>query len=98
MVIPFALLTWYSYASDYQAQGRYLMPMLIPFMYFITRGYEYLAERFVKRETARRWIYRGGQPFSPLFLLELTYLFFFRYILDGNSYVHNRYTYRLFAA
>ena len=82
MVIPFALLTWYSYASDYQAQGRYLMPMLIPFMYFITRGYEYLAERFVKRETARRWIYRGGAALFAAFSLG-TYLFVFLPVYIG---------------
>ncbi|HIS31573.1 MAG TPA: DUF2142 domain-containing protein [Candidatus Limivivens intestinipullorum] len=82
MVIPFALLTWYSYASDYQAQGRYLMPMLLPFMYFITRGYEYLAERFVKRETARRWIYRGGAALFAVFSLG-TYLFVYLPVYIG---------------
>lgn len=58
MIIPFILLVSYSYSSDFQAQGRYLMPMLVPFMYFITLGIKNLLERFVKREKLRTWIYR----------------------------------------
>lgn len=38
ILIPNVLNFWYSYASDYQPQGRYSMPMLVPFMYYITRG------------------------------------------------------------
>ncbi len=37
--ITFGLCVYYSYQSDYQPQGRYIMPMLIPFMYFITLGF-----------------------------------------------------------
>lgn len=39
VVIPIGLCIYYSYTSDYQPQGRYIMPMLIPFMYFITLGF-----------------------------------------------------------
>ncbi len=38
MIVPNVLNFWYSYATDYQPQGRYSMPMLLPFMYYITRG------------------------------------------------------------
>lgn len=38
VIVPNVLNFWYSYATDYQPQGRYSMPMLIPFMYYITRG------------------------------------------------------------
>ena len=31
MVIPVGLLVYYAYASDFQAQGRYIMPMALPF-------------------------------------------------------------------
>lgn len=48
MVIPFILLVKYAYSSDFQAQGRYLMPMLIPFMYFITLGYHNIVDRVIK--------------------------------------------------
>lgn len=38
ILVPNMLNFWYSYATDYQPQGRYSMPMLIPFMYYIARG------------------------------------------------------------
>ena len=38
MIITASLHLLYSYAYDYQPQGRYLLPMLIPLMYFITVG------------------------------------------------------------
>ena len=56
MVIPFILLVKYAYSSDFQAQGRYLMPMLIPFMYFITLGYTNIIDKFVKSQKVKRWI------------------------------------------
>ncbi len=40
MVMPFVLSVYYSYATDYQPQGRYLLPMLIPLAYVIVRGIE----------------------------------------------------------
>ena len=50
IVITIGLSMYYSYASDFQPQGRYLMPMLIPFMYFVTKGIENILERFIKNE------------------------------------------------
>ncbi|MDD3220230.1 MAG: DUF2142 domain-containing protein [Lachnospiraceae bacterium] len=55
--ITVGLAVWYSYASDFQAQGRYIMPILIPMMYFVTMGYKLLLERFVKNEKIRRGFY-----------------------------------------
>ena len=43
VLITMGLCIYYSYTSDYQPQGRYIMPMLIPFMYFITLGFHNLA-------------------------------------------------------
>ena len=37
-IIPACLCIWYSYSWDYQPQGRYILPLLIPFMYFLTVG------------------------------------------------------------
>lgn len=37
-VIPIFLCVYYSYTWDFQPQGRYLMPMLLAFMYFVTLG------------------------------------------------------------
>ena len=40
MLIPLLLSIIYSYYSDLQPQGRYLMPMLIPLCYYSVRGLE----------------------------------------------------------
>ncbi len=56
MVIPFILLCIYSYSSDMQAQGRYILPMTIPFMYFVTLGYQFLLNRLVKNGRIREMV------------------------------------------
>ena len=38
IAIPCFLSAWYSYTTDYQPQGRYILPMLIPFCYYCIRG------------------------------------------------------------
>lgn len=43
IVMPVILCIYYAYTMDYQAQGRYVLPGLIPFMYFVTLGLEKLA-------------------------------------------------------
>lgn len=48
MIIPILLSGHYSYAIDYQPQGRYIMSMLIPLMLFTTMGYKYLDEKYNK--------------------------------------------------
>lgn len=53
-VIPFALSLYYSYCSDYQPQGRYLMPMLIPLMYFVAQGLRIVLEHFLKPEMTEK--------------------------------------------
>lgn len=40
VLIPCFLSAYYSYATDYQPQGRYLLPALIPICYFVVVGYE----------------------------------------------------------
>ena len=57
MVIPFILLVIYAYTSDFQAQGRYILPMVIPFMYFVTCGWQAILERLIRQETLREKIY-----------------------------------------
>ena len=34
----------FSYFDDFQAQGRYCMPILIPLMYYLTMGLKYMIE------------------------------------------------------
>ena len=48
-IIVVALSIIYSYTSDYQAQGRYVLPMLIPLMIFVCEGYQYLCELIHKK-------------------------------------------------
>lgn len=52
ILIPIALSMYYSYASDYQPQGRYVMPALLPFMLFVTTGIyklnQWIKQRFRK--------------------------------------------------
>lgn len=56
-LIPAVLLVYYAYCSDFQAQGRYLMPGLIPFMYFVAFGYENLQNRFLKSGKSRKIVF-----------------------------------------
>ena len=44
MFMPLALCLYYAYSMDYQHQGRYLMPGLVPLMYSVTAGLKKLAE------------------------------------------------------
>ena len=47
---------YYSYASDYQPQGRYIMGIIVPFTYFLVKGIETLLEKFIKSEKIRNVI------------------------------------------
>jgi len=44
IIMPLALSIWYSYATDYQPQGRYVLPALIPICYYCTAGFEKLSK------------------------------------------------------
>ena len=54
IIIPIGLSMYNSYYSDFQAQGRYIMPALIPLMLMITEGYDSLIIRLnqLKRKSA----------------------------------------------
>lgn len=57
MIIPNILNVYYSYEIDYQPQGRYSLPMLIPLAYFMVKGYGYLFDEMVKSPKVRKNIY-----------------------------------------
>ena len=42
MLMPLILSIYYSYSSDYQPQGRYLLPALIPLGYYCIHGWDKL--------------------------------------------------------
>lgn len=56
IIISIFLSMYYSYCSDFQPQGRYIMPMLVPFMYFVTTGLEKILDKFIKNEKIKRII------------------------------------------
>lgn len=72
-VIPIILLVIYAYSVDFQAQGRYLMPMLIPLMYFLSRGFETLIEKIHKNPKIRAGIY-GSLCFLYFLSAVLVYI------------------------
>ncbi|MCR5715870.1 MAG: hypothetical protein K6G23_03400 [Lachnospiraceae bacterium] len=43
MILPLVILIRYCYTMDYQHQGRYLLSASIPLMYYMVRGFRYLA-------------------------------------------------------
>lgn len=59
MIIPNLLSAWYSYSSDYQPQGRYSLPMLVPLAYFMITGYGYVFDEVIRDEKIRRAVYYG---------------------------------------
>lgn len=58
MVIPIGLSIFYSYTSDYQAQGRYILPMIIPFSYFVIQGLATFIDFLFKKKQV--WIVTCG--------------------------------------
>lgn len=54
IIIPICLSLYYSYSSDFQPQGRYIMPILIPLMYFVVSGLNCIMEKKIKNDRARK--------------------------------------------
>lgn len=50
IIVPIFLCTYSSYVTDYQPQGRYILPMIIPFMIFITIGLKKLFDFILRDE------------------------------------------------
>ena len=45
MALPLVLYLRYCYMTDYQEQGRYLLPALVPTMYYVAKGLENLGKK-----------------------------------------------------
>ena len=45
IVMPLILYLRYCYTIDYQEQGRYLLPALVPAMYYVAKGLEKLGKK-----------------------------------------------------
>lgn len=44
MIIPFFLSMYYTYTIDYQSQGRYVISIVIPVMYFVVNGIQKMTQ------------------------------------------------------
>ena len=62
ILMPVILLIRYAYTMDFQNQGRYLLPAVIPLMYYLTRGLE-------KLSTYSRLPRKLQQPMAKLLIL-----------------------------
>lgn len=56
IIIPILLSIYYSYASDFQPQGRYIMIISIPFTYFLVNGIQEILEKTIKSSKIRNLI------------------------------------------
>ena len=56
IIIPILLSIIYSYASDFQPQGRYIIGIIMPFTYFIVNGISIILEKLIKSEKIRNII------------------------------------------
>lgn len=56
IIIPVILSLYYSYFNDLQPQGRYVMPIIIPLMYFITIGLKNICNFFIRNKITRNII------------------------------------------
>lgn len=54
IIIPWCLSIYYSYFSDFEPQGRYIMPMIIPFMYFAVKGIERIFKKILRKEILQK--------------------------------------------
>lgn len=93
ILIPSYLAVYYSYTWEFQPQGRYFHPMLIPFMYFLAVGIQKLFDFIVllvgkvvlslKKEPKKiqHWVSVGLYHFLYAFLgLSLVYSVFIAFL------------------
>lgn len=65
---------YYSYTNDYQPQGRYILPMMIPFFYFIVTGFVRILKLFHFKPMVNRILCIAGEL---VYLALMLYSYFF---------------------
>lgn len=60
IILTISLSLYYSYNMDCQPQGRYIMPMIIPFMYFLTIGIKNIFDIIIKNEKIKNVLLGSG--------------------------------------
>ena len=84
MVMPLILLIHYAYTMDFQNQGRYLLPSVVPLMYYVTAGLEKLcALKWVPRWLANAGVAAGIALFLGSTLWMVYYCAFPIYLDTG---------------
>lgn len=64
MLLPLIIMIRYAYTMDYQHQGRYILPSLIPIMYYTVRGIEKLTQIKLAKSTLPGWLISIGIAFA----------------------------------
>ena len=72
MIIPAFLAIYYSYTWDFQPQGRYYLPLVIPFMFFLTIG---ILKLFHLLETMAGKINEKAEKMVSFLLFHFLYAF-----------------------
>lgn len=63
-LLPLVIMIHYAYTMNYQHQGRYILPSLIPIMYYTVRGIEHLAGLELKGRRLPAWTVDAGVAFA----------------------------------
>ncbi len=77
ILVPLFLTIRYSYSVDYQPQGRYMMPALIPLIYFVCHGLEklpFFTKMSEKRKEILYLFFIGGIVLSLFIMIFVTAL------------------------
>ncbi len=78
-MITIGLSIYYSYTWEYQPQGRYILPVLLPFMYLVTLGIE-KAALFLGR-----WVCIGTMAYVALAFAYSLFVRFIPYYMEGEN-------------
>ena len=79
IIIPIILSIIYSYTSDFQPQGRYIMGIIIPFTYFLVNGIQAVLEKFIKSEKIRKAI----MVVLMLLIIVISFKAIFAYVIPA---------------
>lgn len=79
IIIPILLSMYYSYASDFQPQGRYIMGIIVPFTYFLVTGIQAVLEKFIKSEKIRNVIIIA----LMLLIIAISFKAIFAYVIPA---------------
>ncbi len=78
-VLPLIIMIDYAYTMNYQHQGRYILPSLIPIMYYTVRGIERLAALKIKSYEIPKLLVNLGVAFALFIAIgSAVYMVFFK--------------------